>query len=100
MPVQDREDMPPNLVEAANFPVLGAILSLISLKKSVFYGAVCLFIFSLGQGLILIILGTSTALLKKLPRQGKASLAIKKVFALILILVGASFFIKFISLIR
>jgi len=53
-----------------NFPVLGAILSLISAKQSVIYGALALFLFSLGQGMPLIVLGTFTGLVQKLPKQG------------------------------
>ena len=83
-----------------NFPVLGPILSLIALKRNVFYGGVALFVFSLGQGLILIILGTFTSLIRKLPKSGPWLVTIKKILGAVLVVVGVFFFIKFISLIR
>ena len=83
-----------------NFPVLGAILSLISMKKNVFYGGGALFIFSLGYGTILIILGTFTSLIKKLPKAGNWLIIIKRILGLVLILVGVYFTLKFINLIR
>jgi len=83
-----------------NFPVLGAILSLISLRKSVLYGGIALFLFSLGYGTILIILGTFTALIRKLPKQGLWLLITKKIFGTILVATGIYFLLKFIALIR
>jgi len=83
-----------------NFPVLGAILSLISLRKSVIYGGVALFLFAIGYGVILIVLGTFTALIRKLPKQGLWLIITKKVSGLILIAVGVYFLLKFIALIR
>jgi len=83
-----------------NFPVLGAILSLISLKRNVAYGAAALFIFSLGYGVLLIVLGTFTGLIKKLPKQGLWLLAMKKISGSALVVSGAYFLIKFINLVR
>jgi thiol:disulfide interchange protein DsbD len=81
-----------------NFPVLGAILSLISLKENIIFGAVALFLFSLGYGLILIILGTFTSLIRKLPKQGYWLIIIKRISGIILIMVGGYFFLKFLML--
>ena len=83
-----------------NFPVLGAILSLISLRKSVLYGGIALFFFSLGYGAILIVLGTFTALIRKLPKQGSWLIITKRVFGVILVATGIYFLLKFIALIR
>ncbi|MBU0694619.1 MAG: sulfite exporter TauE/SafE family protein [Candidatus Omnitrophica bacterium] len=83
-----------------NFPVLGAILSLIALKRNIFYGGLSLFFFSLGFGLILIILGTFTSLVRKLPKGGFWLITIKKGLGAILILTGVYFFFKFITLIK
>ena len=62
-----------------NFPVLGAILGVISLKGSVLYGAAALFLFSLGYGSLLIVLGTFTSLVRKLPQSGNWLVVIKRV---------------------
>lgn len=78
-----------------NFPVLGAILSLISLRQNILYGAIALFLFSLGYGVVLIVLGTFTSLIRKLPRQGYWLIMIKKILGCILILVGGYFIFKF-----
>ena len=82
-----------------NFPVLGAILSLISLKRNVIYGAAALFIFSLGYGILLIALGTFTGLIRKLPKQGRWLLGVKRISGLLLIASGAYFLFRFINLI-
>lgn len=82
-----------------NFPVLGAILSLISLKKNVIYGAVALFLFSMGYGMILIVVGTSTTLIKKLPKKGLWLILINKFIGSIFIFISLYFLIKFLRLI-
>jgi len=82
-----------------NFPVLGGILALIALKKSVFYGAAALFIFSLGYGVILLVLGTFASLVKKLPRQGRWAVFIKKGFGVGFAAIGVYFLVKFFSLV-
>jgi len=81
-----------------NFPVLGGILTLIALKGNVFYGAVALFIFSLGYGLILLILGTFASLVKKVPKQGKWGVVIKKSFGVGFAAIGVYFLVRFFSL--
>ena len=83
-----------------NFPVLGAILGLISVKQSIAYGALALFIFSLGQGMPLIILGTFTGLIQKLPKQSLWLVIIKKSLSLILALVGVYFIVRFVQVLR
>ncbi len=81
-----------------NFPVLFSILNLISSKKNVIYAAVALFIFSLGYGLILIILGTFSSLIRKLPKQGKWLIIIKCFLGLIIIGVGIWYLKQFFAL--
>ena len=82
-----------------NFPVLGAILSLISLKRSIIYGGMALFLFSLGYGVILVVLGTFTSLIRRLPKQGIWLTVVKKGVGLIFIIMGIYFLRKFITLI-
>jgi thiol:disulfide interchange protein DsbD len=73
-------------------------LTLISLKKDVAYGAVALLIFSLGYGSVLIILGTFTSLIAKLPKKTKMITIINKSLGAVMILMGFYFFLKFISM--
>lgn len=81
-----------------NFPILGSILTLISLKKDIPYGALALFVFSLGYGLVLLILGTFTSLIAKLPKQSRWIVIINKVLGGILIFVGLYFILKLVSI--
>ncbi len=80
-----------------NYPVLGAILSLISLRGSVFYGAIALFLFSLGYGFLLIILGTFSSLIRKLPKEGIWIIIVERSLGVIFAGVGIYFLLKFIS---
>ena len=79
-----------------NFPVLGATLSLISTERNVFYGGLALFLFSFGQGTLLIILGASTTLIQKLPKQSLWFIIIQRCLGLTLAIMGIYFAIKFI----
>lgn len=72
-------------------PVLGAILLHLATKKNLFYGAALLFSFAYGMGLILILIGTFSALLVNLPKSGKWMRYIKKAFSFILIAAGIYF---------
>lgn len=83
-----------------SFPVLGAILSLISLKGNAVYGASALFLFSLGYGTILIILGTFSSLIRKLPKEGFWVIIIERAIGVLFGVMGIYFFLKFISLVR
>lgn len=82
------------------FPVLGAILSLISTKQSLAYGALALFAFSLGQGTLLILLGTFTGLIQKLPKQSLWLGIIRKFLSIVLFSVGLYFVLRSIQLLR
>ena len=83
-----------------NFPVLGSVLTLIALRQNVLYGAVALFLFSLGYGMPLLILGTVTTWLRKLPKQGPWLVMINKILGIILILAGLYFLINGIQMLR
>ena len=83
-----------------SFPVLGAILSLISLKANIFYAGTALFLFSLGYGMLLIILGTFTSLIRRLPKQSLGFIIFTKAWGAIFIVAAIYFILKFVSLIR
>ena len=83
-----------------NFPVLGAILALISSKQNLIYAALCLFLFSIGYGTLFIVLGTFSSLIRRLPKQGFWLIIVKSILVLIFILIGVYFILKFIILIR
>jgi thiol:disulfide interchange protein DsbD len=82
------------------FPVLGTIVSLIALKHSIIYGGSALFLFALGYGIILLVLGTFTSLLTRLPKAGDWLIIVKRVLGGVLILTAVYFLMKFVAMIR
>lgn len=75
-------------------PVLGVVLTLVAAKQSVIYGITLLFVFSVGLGTLLIIVGTFAGLMSSLPKTGKWSEIIKKSFGWLMIAAGEYFLIK------
>ncbi len=73
-------------------PVLAVILTYVMAQQSgVLYGAALLFLYALGCGLPLVLVGTFTGVLKNLRAFGKWSGAVNKVSGVLLILLGAYF---------
>jgi len=72
-------------------PVLGGILVYVSTKESAVYGATLLLSFAYGLGLILMIIGTFSAILLKLPKSGIWMIYIKKIVGFIFIGMGIYF---------
>lgn len=72
-------------------PVLGSILAYLATKKNLLYGATLLFSFAYGMGLILILVGTSSAILVNLPKSGKWLVYAKRFSAILLIAMGVYF---------
>lgn len=72
-------------------PVLFAILSLVMAKGKLVYGAVLLFLYGLGRGLPVIVLGTLTGCAKGLPTLSKWSAIFEQIAGGVLIAVGLYF---------
>lgn len=72
-------------------PVLGVLLSYCATKQNVLFAASLLFSFSLGMGLLLIIIGTATGILVGLPKPGPWMEAIKRLLGFLLIGLGEYF---------
>ncbi|MCK9603142.1 MAG: sulfite exporter TauE/SafE family protein [Candidatus Omnitrophica bacterium] len=72
-------------------PVLGSILLYLATKKNLLYGATLLLSFAYGMGLILILIGTFSALLVNLPKSGRWMLYIKRFCAFVLLIIGLYF---------
>jgi len=72
---------------------LGVVLAYVATKQNLFFGMTLLFVFALGMGVLLIVIGTFTGLLTSLPRAGNWLNGIKKIFGVILILIGEYFLI-------
>jgi thiol:disulfide interchange protein DsbD len=72
-------------------PVLGVLLVLVGQRQSVAYGAFLLFIFSLGMGVLFVLLGTFTGLMTSIPKAGTWMDRIKIIFGIIMIVLGEYF---------
>jgi len=75
-------------------PALAVLLTYVATTQRVAFGATLLFVFAMGMGCILILVGTFTAVLTSLPKADAWTLKIKKVFGLLLIALGEYFLIK------
>ncbi len=75
-------------------PVLGAVLIFVAKTQNILWGAVLLFSFSLGMGLLLLIVGSFSGFLASLPKPGKWMQVVKMLFGLGLIAIGEYFLIK------
>ena len=75
-------------------PILGAILFYVASTKSILWGSVLMFSFSMGMGMLLVIVGTFSGILTSLPKPGTWMEKIKKFLAFLLILIGEYFLIK------
>jgi thiol:disulfide interchange protein DsbD len=69
-------------------PVLGTILIYVFSGQSVLWGGFLLFVFALGIGLLLLLLGVFAGLLTSLPRPGRWMNAVKWGFGTLMIAIG------------
>ncbi len=72
-------------------PVLGVLLTYVAVRHEILWGAVLTFVFALGMGFLLLVLGAFTGLLGSMPKPGRWMVAIKTVMGALMILVGAGF---------
>jgi thiol:disulfide interchange protein DsbD len=75
-------------------PVLGALLAYVGARQNVLFGASLLFVFALGMGFLLLVVGTFTGLLANLPKSGRWTETVKKGFGVFLILAGEYFLLE------
>ena len=66
-------------------PVLLGLLTFVAASHSVVYGAVLLFAFSMGMGILLIIVGTFSGLAARLPKPGRWMVGVKMVLGLLML---------------
>ncbi len=72
-------------------PVVLFLLTLIVSKGSILYGTMLMFFFSLGLGVIFVILGTFSGLIEKIPRAGTWMEKVKTVFSVLMAAASAYF---------
>ncbi|MES2768590.1 MAG: cytochrome c biogenesis protein CcdA [Bdellovibrionota bacterium] len=69
-------------------PVLVALLTYVAQSQKAVLGFFLLFTYAMGLGLIFILMGTFSQLISKLPKSGPWMLRVKKVFGVVLIIMG------------
>jgi cytochrome c-type biogenesis protein len=72
-------------------PVLAVILGVVAARQSVFFGASLLFVFSLGVGSLLVLVGTFAGILAGLPKSGAWMTGVKKLSGIVMLAAGAYF---------
>jgi thiol:disulfide interchange protein DsbD len=82
------------IVGPCTAPVLGTLLLYVGSRQNILYGASLLFVFSYGLGVSLILVGTFSSLLSRLPKSGRWLLGIKRLCGAVLLIAGEYFFIK------
>ncbi|MBW2544171.1 MAG: sulfite exporter TauE/SafE family protein [Deltaproteobacteria bacterium] len=75
-------------------PVLAVLLSLIAARQSAVFGMSLMFVFAIGMGTLLVIVGTFSGILSRIPRSGVWMTRINKIFGWILIGMGEYFLLK------
>jgi thiol:disulfide interchange protein DsbD len=74
-------------------PVLGVVLTYVATTQEVIRGGVLLFAFSIGLGLLLLIVGTFAGVVTALPKPGNWMNLLKKLLGLIMIAIGEYYLI-------
>jgi len=82
------------IVGPCTAPILAVLLSLVATGQNVVFGMSLMFVFALGLGTLLIIIGTFAKLLAGIPKSGTWMTKINSVFGIILLLMGEYFLIK------
>ena len=72
-------------------PVLGLLLAYVGQTRNVVWGGSLLFVFALGLGLLLMLLGIFSGLLTSLPKGGVWMERVKKGFGVAMLLIGVYF---------
>ena len=72
-------------------PVLAVILGVVAARQSVVFGGSLLFVFSLGVGSLLVLVGTFAGILAGLPKSGAWMNGVKKLSGIVMLVVGAYF---------
>ena len=79
-------------------PVLGLLLAYVGQTRNVLWGGSLLFVFALGLGLLLMLLGIFSGLLTSLPKAGAWMDRIKKGFGVAMLMIGGWFVWKAVDL--
>lgn len=75
-------------------PVLGVLLAYVASTGNAFLGGSLLFVFALGMGILLIVVGTFSGLMAAMPRSGNWMVHIKKGLGWLMIILAEYFLIQ------
>ena len=75
-------------------PALGATLAYVGANGNVLFGTLVLFIFAIGMGTLMIVLGTFSGALSMLPRSGGWMNKVKAAFGIVMIIIAQYLFIQ------
>lgn len=75
-------------------PILGVLLTFVAQRGNLLFGFSLLFVFALGLGLLLILIGTFTGLLTSFPKSGLWMVRVKQAFGILLIVVAEFFLLQ------
>ncbi|HXV21714.1 MAG TPA: cytochrome c biogenesis protein CcdA [Desulfuromonadales bacterium] len=75
-------------------PVLFGLLTYVATTQSVAYGGFLLFAFSMGMGVLLIVIGTFSGMAAALPRPGRWMVGVKKILGLLMLGLAIYYLVK------
>ena len=75
-------------------PALGATLAYVGTQGNVFFGTAVLFVFALGMGSLLVILGTFSGAMSMLPRSGVWMTRVKLAFGIGMLVIAQYLFVQ------
>ena len=75
-------------------PVIGTLLTYVASRQNIILGFSMLFLYALGMGFLLVIVGTFTGVISSLPKSGAWMVRIKKSFGFLMIIIGEFFILK------
>ncbi|MDP8259012.1 MAG: cytochrome c biogenesis protein CcdA [Candidatus Aadella gelida] len=74
--------------------ILAALLTFVATTQNIIFGSTLLFVFAIGLGTLLMVIGTFTGILASIPRSEKVMHAVQKTLAFAMILLGEYFIFK------
>ncbi len=74
-------------------PVLGVLLTFVAARQNLIFGTSLLFVFALGMGTLLVLVGTFAGLVANLPKSGNWMIRVKRAFGWLMIALGEYFLI-------
>jgi thiol:disulfide interchange protein DsbD len=82
------------VISPCTVPVFGSLLIYVASRANVMYGMSLMFTFALGMGTLLIVAGTFTSLIGRMPRSGQWLVIIRKSMGILLLSCGAYYLIQ------